>query len=374
MKILLYTPVFFPMVGGMETVSESIADLLIKAGHECIVVTPIEHDHDVFNFQIHRNPNFLTKIKLILWADVVYSNGATLAILPLTKILRKPFVWKHAGYQASCIDGLGWVEGKKAPMNPWGSIKFHFKENGFIYAFTGGVKLFIRRFAAKYLVDMNVAITEWVAQRQPFLHQIQIYNPSPIHRFRIPSKQIIQAYDFVYLGRLVSEKGVKTLLNAFNLLHKEQPFRNLKLLIIGEGNKKEEFEDIVGRFKLQSQVHFAGRQRGQELTDLIHSATIAIVPSDWEEPMGIVALELMAAGRGIIVSEFGGLKECVGDAGLIFPNENYIALADCMRRYLEEEGLLSSKIDLAKEQLKKFEPEMLVNQYIEMFNKIILKS
>lgn len=374
MKILLYTPVFYPMVGGMETVSESIAELLTKEGHECIIVTPIEHDQDAYNFKVYRNPGFFQKVKLILWSDIVFSNGATLALLPLTKILNKPFVWKHAGYQASCIDGLGWVEGKKAPMTPWRSIKFHIKESGWIYTITGGLKLLLRRFSAKHVVDMNIAITNWVAHRQPFKKQIQIYNPSPLYRFKSTSKLINCEYDFLYIGRLVSEKGLETLFKAFNLVIKKFPHKQLKLLIIGDGNRKQCLIDLAHSLNIHDKVTFSGRKIGQELTDLIHSARIAIVPSDWEEPMGIVALELMAADRNIIVSEDGGLKECVGEAGLLFANENYMELADRMIQFLEDKALRETKREIGREQIKKFEPEQIIKEYINLFNKIVYKN
>jgi glycosyltransferase involved in cell wall biosynthesis len=374
MKILLYTPVFFPMVGGMETVAESMAELLTKAGHECRIITPVKHDNDNYIFAVFRDPIFLKKIKLILWADIVYSNGATLAILPLAKILRKPFVWKHAGYQASCIDGLGWVEGKKSPMTPWRSFIFHVYETGILYAIKGIFKLCIRRFAAKYLVDMNVAITNWVAYRQPFKTQVQIYNPSPLYRFRTPSKEITVNFDFVYMGRLVSEKGLKTLIDAFKNVIQKYPERKINLLIIGDGNYRSVLEELVQTNQIENNVKFVGRKIGQELTDLIHSASIAIVPSDWEEPMGIVALELMAAGRNIIVSKNGGLKECVGDAGLLFTNENHIELANCMIEFLDNEKLRKDKREIGELQIKKFEPELLVEQYIGLFKKIVYKK
>jgi glycosyltransferase involved in cell wall biosynthesis len=372
MKIIIYCPVFYPMIGGMETVTECTADLLIKAGHECIVITPVKFDQkDKFPFRVYRNSGILTKIRLILWADIVYSNGASLALLFIAKLLFKPFVWKHAGYQASCIDGLGWVNGVSAPIDPWGSVKFHFRKSGLIYTSIGAIKLLIRRFSAKYLVDMNVAITNWVASRQPFKRQTIIYNPSPLYRFISPSRKIANVYDFVYMGRLVSEKGLKILIKAFKIISGDMPNRNLKMLIIGDGNIRSELENMVSQLGIQDHIVFAGRKTGQELTDLIHSARIAVVPSEWEEPMGIVAIELMAAGRNIIVSESGGLKECVEAAGLTFPNGNAEALARCMARLLDDQELSEAQKKIGVEQVRKFDPVLKVDQYISLFKSIL---
>ena len=352
--------------------AECLSDHIIKAGHECRLITPVTSSEiDNYSFPVYRNPGLINTIKLILWSDIVYSNGASLALLPLSKILFRPFVWKHAGYQASCIDGLGWVNGRPAPMNPWKSILFHLKNSGFVYALSGAVKLFIRRIAANCWVDMNVAITEWVSSKQRFKKQIVIYNPSPIAKFSSPLQNHKPKYNFVYLGRLVSEKGVGTLLNAMALLVKKYPDKNLQLLIIGDGNIQRSLEKLSEDLAIKPNVTFAGKKKGQELTNMVQLAPVAIVPSEWEEPMGIVALELMASGRVIIVSERGGLKECIGKAGLTFPNGNYHALSDQMESLLMNEELVNLLQKQIPEQLKKFNPEKLTNEYINLFNRII---
>ena len=372
MKILIYSPVFYPMIGGMETVTECMAELFIQEGHECKVVTPVKYaGADQYSFKVYREPDFMHKIRLILWADIVYSNGATLALLPLVKILRRPYAWTHVGYQASCIDGLGWVDGEPAPIDPIGSIKYHWKKRGLSYTVIGALKLFIRRFVANYMVDLNIAITDWVAKRQPFKKQVKIYNPTPLDRFRTPSKVSDIEYDFVYLGRLVSEKGVSTLLNALHQLNNNKTETKRKLLIIGDGDLRKELERISTSLGIAEEVTFAGKKSGQELTDLIHSARIAVIPSDWEEPMGVVALELMAAGRNIIVSENGGLQECVGEAGLAFPNRDAKALSDCMHQLLTNTELASKKRERGQLQIQKFEPRGLARQYLAAFNSIV---
>jgi glycosyltransferase involved in cell wall biosynthesis len=372
MNILIYTPVFYPMIGGMESVSQTLAELFVKAGHECKLVTPvINSKEDKFSFPVFRNPGLLTKIKLILWADIVYSNGATLALLFLAKLCLKPFVWTHAGYQASCIDGLGWAFGKPAPMTPLESIGFYWRKKGLLFTMKEALKLLIRRIAATYIVNMNIAITDWMAMRQPFKRQVRIYNSVSLSSFAVPSKVIKEDFDFVYLGRLVSEKGVAVLLEAFALVVKQVNNVKLKLLIIGDGDQRSNLEERARKLGIADKVTFAGSKSGQELTDLVHSAKIAVVPSEWEEPMGVVALELMAAGRNIIVSERGGLKECVGNAGLTFSNGNSEELSKSMIRLLEDYTLAEQLKQKAREQLKSFNPEILINEYIYLFKKIL---
>jgi glycosyltransferase involved in cell wall biosynthesis len=109
------------------------------------------------------------------------------------------------------------------------------------------------------------------------------------------------------------------------------------------------------------------------LKALIQQCEIAVVPSEWEEPMGGVALELLAAGRPLIVSRYGGLAECVGDAALLFDNGDHTMLAECMTRLLRDEKLRATLKENAKTQVKRFDPERLVRRYIDLFDCVLGK-
>ena len=376
MKILLYTRAFHPMVGGIETVTETMAGLLNKLGQECEVLTPIENpEPDAFNYKVHRKPGFLKTMKLVFNADLILSKGASLALVPYCLLLAKPFVWIHSGYQASCVDGLGWVDGVPAPLTPRASLLFHYRRRGLLYAAKAAFKLYLRRFACRHIVDMNVAVSDWVAMRQPFKNQIRIHNPFPIFRFSNDAPPAAGAtYQFLYLGRLVSEKGVGTLIKAFGLMLHYNPARQSQLLIIGEGSWRGQLESLAREVGVENNVVFAGRKTGRELMNLIQQCEIAIVPSEWEEPMGGVALELLAAGKPVIVSKNGGLAECVGDAALLFNNGDHAMLAVCMTRLLRDAKLRATLQENAKTQLKQFDPERLVAQYIDLFEYVLGKS
>jgi glycosyltransferase involved in cell wall biosynthesis len=372
-RILLFTKAFYPMVGGIETVTETMAELFNKLGHECEVLTPVENpDADNFNYKVHRKPGLLKTIKLIFNAEIVVSKGASLALVPYCFLMAKPFVWIHSGYQASCVDGLGWVDGEPAPLDPRASIAFHYRRSGLLYAARAAFKLYVRRFACKHIVRMNVAVSDWVATRQPFNKQTRIHNPFPIYRFANGgASRFRPTYHFLYLGRLVSEKGVGTLIKAFQLVQQRTPETPLKLLIVGEGPWREELVSLTKEAGLEDSVIFAGRKTGSVLLELIQHSEIAVVPSEWEEPMGGVALELLAAGKPVIVSKDGGLAECVGDAAILFNNGDHRMLADCMTRLLKDKKLRATLQENAKLQLKQFDPERLAGQYIALFNSIL---
>ncbi len=376
MKILLQSTVFSPAVGGIETVSECLARHYVHLGHECTVVTKTPANlgaADAFPFPVVRNPSKSEKASLTASHDIIHSNGASLDFVPQALRSRKPLVWTHQGYQLLCIDGLGWYEGEPAPLAPIPSFFFHAKRRGPVKAAAAFAKLLIRRTAARFL--HHVAITEWVARRQPLPGQCVIYNPFPLHRFaelknasELPQDT---PYDFFFAGRLVSEKGVATLLRAFALFLNENPAYEKQLLIIGDGNWRAVLTALAYELHIGARVHFAGLQTGKNLLSWVRQGEIAIIPSEWEEPMGGVALEMLSAGKPVIASDRGGLAECVGDAGLTFPNGDHVALAQQMANLLASPHLRQDLRRKAGDHLKKFDDGMLSEKYLDLFGHLL---
>jgi glycosyltransferase involved in cell wall biosynthesis len=373
--VLLYSKPFFPATGGIETVSLTLAEKIVAAGHACTVVTETpagDGPAPSFPFAIERSPGPRRLLALARAADVVHSNGASVALFPYAKLARKPFLWTHAGYQMVSVDGLGWFEGRPAPLSPLASLGLHARRRGVKRAAIEGVKLGVRR-AVGRLVDKNVAITNWVANRQPLPNQVVIYNPFPLSRFQGQAAPPAERFDFLYVGRLVSEKGIETLIRALADLNGRPGRRPATLLVVGDGDRRQALEALVDALALRAHVRFAGRKRDQELLDAMACGRVAVVPSEWEEPMGGVALELLAAGLPLIVSERGGLAECAGDAAWTFPNGDHAALAGVMAAVLDDETLRRSKAGHARAVVAAFDETRLAGEYLALYAELIAR-
>ena len=148
-----------------------------------------------------------------------------------------------------------------------------------------------------------------------------------------------------YVGRLVAEKGVQVLLEAVPLILKKHP--QAKFIIAGEGAFKEELEEQSRQADLADRICFTGFINDDTRNQLYRQASVAVFPSFYE-PFGIVALEAMAAGTPVIVSDIGGLREIVTHDvnGLKCYPGNPNSLADQINRLLGDEQLTQS---LAKE-------------------------
>src|SRR6516165_8897123 len=126
MKILLYTHTFWPNIGGVEDLAHVLATGWTKLGHQVTVVTPKTCDRERnISYAVKRNPSMIELFHLVSSHDVVHANGTSKRLFPLEKLLGKPFIWSHHGYQLTCIDGAGWAKGKPAPMTTTASFWHH---------------------------------------------------------------------------------------------------------------------------------------------------------------------------------------------------------------------------------------------------------
>lgn len=375
MKILLYSSVFWPSTGGVETITATLAENIVRLGHECLVVTETitDREEEPRIYQVIRKPTLKERFELTRQCSLVHSNGASVAMFPFAKLNNKPFIWTHNGYQVSCIDGLGWVDGEPAPMTPIASVNYHLRKNGLSYVLKESFKLAVRRYVANN-VDLNIACSNWVAKRQECQKQVVAYTPYSLNKFKAARKIKNRQYDFIYVGRLVSEKGVPDLIRAFHLLISDPIYSRQKLAVVGDGDMKPSLENLVQELHLTKNVFFLGSRSGNELVEIIGNSHIAVVPSVWEEPFGGVTLELLAAGKNIIVSAFGGHAECVGDAGLKFKNGDFRSLYECMVRLITDRALAEQQLENATIQLNAFDEVKLTKRYLELYEEVLCQK
>ena len=133
----------------------------------------------------------------------------------------------------------------------------------------------------------------------------------------------------MFLGRLVSDKGVDVLLAALALLAaRGAPARARRSSATGPSGRG--LEEQAARLGIAGQVRFLGSRQGEEIVRLLNAHRILVVPSRYDEPFGIVALEGIACGCLVIGSRGGGLKEAIGRCGLTFRNGDAGELADLL--------------------------------------------
>jgi glycosyltransferase involved in cell wall biosynthesis len=142
------------------------------------------------------------------------------------------------------------------------------------------------------------------------------------------------------IGRLVSEKGLPTLLRAAKRLDDEGI--NFRLTFVGDGPERANLESLARNLRFRNRVEFLGQLRGPALAEAVRSVQVVVMPSQWEETAGLAAIEQMMRGGVVIASDIGGLGEVVGEAGLRFEAGDSDALYSRLREVIESPSLRAS--------------------------------
>jgi glycosyltransferase involved in cell wall biosynthesis len=135
----------------------------------------------------------------------------------------------------------------------------------------------------------------------------------------------------LFVGRVVAAKGVGVLLRAAREVDAE-------FVIAGAGRQLGAMRKLTRRLGLTQRVRFTGWLAPPELASELLGASVAVVPSVWPEPFGIVGIEAHAAGRPVIASDTGGIRDWLDDgvSGLVVPAGDPRALARALTDLLAD--------------------------------------
>jgi glycosyltransferase involved in cell wall biosynthesis len=133
----------------------------------------------------------------------------------------------------------------------------------------------------------------------------------------------------LFVGRVVAAKGVGVLLRAAREVDAE-------FVIAGAGRQLPAMRKLTRRLGLEQRVRFTGWLGPQELAVELLGACVAVVPSVWPEPFGIVGIEAHAAGKPVIASATGGIGDWLEDgvSGVLVPAGDPRALARALNALL----------------------------------------
>ena len=142
----------------------------------------------------------------------------------------------------------------------------------------------------------------------------------------------------LFVGRLVPEKGIFTLLKAFQNVIKKYP--DEKLCIVGDGIQLIEFQNFVIKNNL-SNVSFLGNKTREELQIIYSNAKFIVVPSEYVEAYGNVILESLSFGKTVITSDLVGIKNEIlkNKVGLIYSFNNQMELEEKMIELLSNDNI-----------------------------------
>ncbi len=351
MNIAEITPVFPPYKGGIGMVALQNTLQLQDVGHTVEVYTPsyihtqsIEDEHP--HLSIHRIRPW------IQYGNAAFVPSLFLALKSFDRIhLHYPFI---GGAESALLAKI--VFGKKL------LVTYHMDLVG-----TGLRALFFRVYSF-FMVPLVVSCADTI-----FVTSMDYARHSKLLRFLEKNKKKIvelpigvdikhfspraQGEDSVrtryaleknervllFVGGLDSAhyfKGINILLDAVKYISENNSFPLFRVVVVGDGDLRQSYEDSARDLGLQKRVIFTGSISQQDLPSYIRSADACVLPSvDSSEAFGIVLLEAMACGVPVIATDLPGVRSVVrhGENGLLVPPRDSHALAAAIQELFCDE-------------------------------------
>jgi glycosyltransferase involved in cell wall biosynthesis len=335
-RLLILSYAFAPSIGGIETVSDQLARTFSQRGYDVTVVTdtPRMNEEPEEPFRIVRCPSWIALIGEIGRAEIVLQSNMSLRLgWPLWILFpRKPFLVVHHTPLARPEGYKVWRDRVKRSLL-W----------------------------RPYCLSVSNYLAATIQAPSKIIH-----NPYAETVFR-RMPEIERNRDLLFVGRLVTAKGVDVLLCAFHAVLKHRP-RSV-LSIVGSGPEENALRDLAKSLGFDRSVCFLGPKQGVELAELMNRHQILVIPSRSKPPeaLAVVPVEGIACGCVPVASRQGGLPEAVGDAGVLCEEGNCEDLAQTLLRLLATPELLDTYRARAAQHLKDFSPNAVADAYESHF-------
>jgi glycosyltransferase involved in cell wall biosynthesis len=189
--------------------------------------------------------------------------------------------------------------------------------------------------ASRYIADMIEQNGRWKFPGAPVM-------PIGVDTAEFPVSAVEArpwSWRLLYVGRVVPEKGVATLVKALPLI---SPDARLDIVGHAHESQRDNLMDLAGSLGVAAdRVSFDVASSRTDLRDRYRRADLVVFPSEWPEPYGIVPLEAMACGVPVIATGTGGSGEFLNDGGncRLFRAGDPASLAAAARNVAEDSDL-----------------------------------
>lgn len=174
----------------------------------------------------------------------------------------------------------------------------------------------------------------------------------------------------LYLGRIVPEKGISYLLDAFSKVQTQK-----KLVIAGGPSDSEDFFNYVrSRGTSDKRVIFTGFVQGQELAELYSNAYVYVLPSDLEG-MPLSLLEAMSYGNCCLTSDIAECTEVTEDKAFYFKKSNVQELQDKLQYLCNHNEVVMQYKNKASEFIcNKYNWDSITEETLRLYKKVIARD
>lgn len=195
---------------------------------------------------------------------------------------------------------------------------------------------------------------------------LTILNGIDTRRFSMPIADISKRANFqiTMIAAFRKEKDHATLLRAMALLP-----NNYKLQLVGRG-----YDDIIDGLKklcyalsISDRVDFTGPS--SDIPSVLKNSDVVVLSSHWEG-FGLAAVEAMAAGRPLVASDVGGLRDVVAGAGVLFPHGDEKELAKHIQYLCEHPDEYRAVAERCQERARQYDISVMADKYLELYQEL----
>lgn len=341
MRYCIFIANFLPNLGGVERYTYNLAKKLIAKGNQVTVVTS-----NVFGLSEHETIEGIEIYRI----PCINLLGGRFPVLKPTKeffrmnreILKREFDFAiiQSRFYVHCAYGVHFAKKKKLPRFVLEHGTNHFTVNSPILDWAGAIyehliSAYIRPRCRNYY-GVSQACCDWLSHFK-IKASGKLYNAVDIdgiqEKLRSPAVSYRQTLDLqdsivvTYTGRLVTDKGIQKLVDAVNLLKKENI--PVKLLVAGSG-------DLYDSLKAQANpdVFLLGLLEFDQVIALLKETDIFCLPTDYPEGFPTSVLEAAACGCYVITTTKGGSRELILDDsyGTILEENTAETIAGAIKR------------------------------------------
>lgn len=366
MKILYWTPKFWPDIGGIQILAKKALPVLKDRGHEILVITSRvgseRPDKDIYREIPIRRFRFWESLQKRNLPEMI---EITEQVTEIVKSFRPGLIHiDFSGYTA-------YFQQKVAKSCAYPIV---ISVHGDLTSLkTGPDTIFQNLFqSANWVTTVSSFVLEKTRQLVPDIsnRSSTIYGFSNIPKME-PNALDIEKPCIVGVGRLAEEKGFDLLIESIPLVSNQFP--NLKVKIIGNGPERLRLERLVENLDLKDKIEFTGMIDNEDIHTYINSATICVIPSRIQEAFPVVAIEAALMAKPVVASNVGGLPEIIldGSTGRLVENERPDLLASAITDMLmDPKHIIEMGIEARARAEKRFNLNQYVSNYEALYERV----
>lgn len=222
--------------------------------------------------------------------------------------------------------------------------------------------------SAQAIVANSAAFGKHFEAQFPGLSARVIPNGIDLDTFSPRPRPACDTLHLCTVARLIPRKGIDLLIHACRGLHEAGV--NFQCHVVGEGPEEERLRRLARELGIEARVTFHGRVERVELAAFLPTCDLFVLPS-YAEGMSNAALEAMACGLPLILTETGGSHELVLGNGLLIPTGAASALQNALLQLCRDDRLRGEMAKASRQHAQRFGWKDAARQYRDLFVEVI---